>query len=62
MKNKYEFKGWWEDGEKEDSPEPWETFKVVLFGLDGGDMVVSATEIDKILNLAGYELILRKKK
>ena len=62
MKNKYEFKGWWEDGEKEDAPKPWETFRVVLYGLEAGDMVVSATEIDKILNLAGYELVLRKKK
>ena len=34
------FLGWWEDGDREDpdTPEPWETFTVMVYGKEAGDM------------------------
>ena len=31
------FMGWWDDGDKEDCPEPWERFRVMLFGEEAAD-------------------------
>ena len=34
------FKGWWQDGDQEDEgfKEPWETFQVMVYGEEAGDM------------------------
>lgn len=53
------FKGWWSGVEKKDCSTPWEIFEVVLAGLEAGD-VVESKDVQRVLSIAGYELILRK--
>jgi hypothetical protein len=31
------FRGWWQDGDQDDIPEPWETFRVMVHGAEAGD-------------------------
>ena len=55
-----EFRGWWEEAEKEDSPEPWERFQIALFGIEAGDFTTGYPEINQALRASGYELVLRR--
>ncbi len=32
------FQGWWQDGDQDEIPEPWETFTVMVHGREAGDM------------------------
>lgn len=57
MSKKFEFKGKWDrtdDG-------LWEIFRINLFGVDAGGYVDDPKRIKEILEMSGYELILRKK-
>ena len=53
------FKGWWGDGDEKDTPK-WETFHVILNGIEAGDMATSPREVHRILKLAGYRLRIEK--
>ena len=53
------FKGWWSEDEKADSPEPWETFHVVLLGAEAGDMT-DECDVQEILKVSGYRLKLER--
>lgn len=55
-----EFLGWWEEAEKEDVSEPWELFRVALYGDEAGDFTANRDEISRILRASGYELVLRR--
>ena len=59
--DKYTFMGWWEENDKYDVPEPWEEWRVHLYGMEAGDRVDTVEDIDRVLEASGYELILRKK-
>ena len=46
------FLGWWEVDDKITSPEPWETFKVILHGEEAGDIVDEPDKIREILAMS----------
>ena len=56
----YGFRGWWSDTdeEKRDSPDPWETFSVILHGDVAGDFVQGRDKIDEVLRASGFRLTL----
>ena len=53
------FRGWWERAEKKETP-AWETFKIMLNGIEAGDFVDSPRDVRRILKLSGYKLKLER--
>ncbi len=51
------FKWWWDKKEEEtEVAEPYEFFRIVLFGRVAGDIVDNPEDIVRILTEAGYEI------
>ena len=55
---RYSFRGWWSHEEIEDSPEPWETFRVELRGIEAGDVASKPEVIEAILAASGKRIMI----
>ena len=55
---KYSFPGWWSEAEKADDPTPWEEWEIALIGTEAGDIVTDEYDIDEVLSISGYCLLL----
>ena len=56
--DKYTFKGWWGDGDREQEPEARETFRIVLYGEDAEDHADTPELVGRALKASGKRLIL----
>ena len=52
------FKGWWQKKkEVKDSPKPWETFEIYLFGIQAEDCISNPKNVRRILREAGLDIV-----
>ena len=59
LPGKYSFPGFWDEADKvECDGVPWENWEIALIGTEAGDMVCDEGDIDDVLALAGYCLLL----
>lgn len=52
--------GYWDNSDKKKCAKPWEKFRIFLHGDEAGEVLDDVKQIDKVLKINGYKIILKK--